>query len=65
MFSLCINFIEYGNSGSVDLTPLKNKTFNTASLPLTTDEEETDFKSDVSSQPTFFTDKMISGNSAP
>ncbi|XP_035767039.1 pro-epidermal growth factor [Neolamprologus brichardi] len=51
---------EYGNSGSVDLTPLKNKTFNTASLPLTTDEEETDFKSDVSSQPTFFTDKMIS-----
>uniref|UniRef100_A0A3Q4HI28 Epidermal growth factor n=1 Tax=Neolamprologus brichardi TaxID=32507 RepID=A0A3Q4HI28_NEOBR len=31
----------YGNSGSVDLTPLKNKTFNTASLPLTTDEEET------------------------
>lgn len=56
MVSLCINFIEYGNSGSVDLTPLKNKTFNTASLPLTTD---------VSSQPTFFTDKMISGNSAP
>ncbi|XP_005467322.3 pro-epidermal growth factor [Oreochromis niloticus] len=51
---------EYGNSGSVDLTPLKNKTFNTASLPLTTDKGETDFHSDVSSQPTFFTEKMIS-----
>ncbi|XP_053179658.1 pro-epidermal growth factor [Scomber japonicus] len=56
---------ESGDTESVDLTSLKSKTFNDESTPLTTttlsaDKRGTDFDSDVDSDRTLFTDKMIS-----
>lgn len=66
----CVYSLESGDTESVDLTSLKSKTFNDESTPLTTttlsaDKRGTDFDSDVDSDRTLFTDKMISGNSVP
>lgn len=70
MLTPCFNCTEFGDSKSTALTSLKNKTFNDESTSLTTpelstDEGESDLHSDVDSESTLFTDKMISGNSAP
>ncbi|XP_034739439.1 pro-epidermal growth factor [Etheostoma cragini] len=56
---------ESGDSESTDLRSLKNKTFNDESTPLTTPGLSTDKTaavrdSDVGSEPTLFTDKMVS-----
>lgn len=64
----CVYSLE--SDESVDLTSLKNKTFSDESSPLTTPRLSTDkggtgLDSDVDSEQTLFTDKMISGNSIP
>nr|XP_033488398.1 pro-epidermal growth factor isoform X2 [Epinephelus lanceolatus] len=56
---------ESGESESTDLTSLKNKTFNDESTPLTTpglsaDEADANPDSAAGSEPTLFTDKMVS-----
>lgn len=64
MLTIWIHYVESGDGESTDLTSLKNKTFNDESAPgLSTDEAEAN--SDVGSEPTLFTDKMVSGNSVP
>ncbi|XP_028272289.1 pro-epidermal growth factor [Parambassis ranga] len=50
---------ETGNRQASDATSLKNKTFNDESTPVTP-PGKADFHSDVSSNPTLFTDKMVS-----
>ncbi|XP_076595958.1 pro-epidermal growth factor [Chaetodon auriga] len=56
---------ESGDRESTDLTSLKNKTLNDESTPLTipglsTDEVEANLDSEVDSESTLFTDKMVS-----
>lgn len=65
---VCFNCAEYEDSKTTDLTSLENKEFTderTQPTPeLSTDEGEADLQSDVGSEATLFTDKMISGNIA-
>lgn len=57
-------------SGDSDITPLKSKPFGNESRSLTTPgpssaKMEADIDFVVSSEPTTFTDKMVSGNGVP
>lgn len=66
--TICIHCVEHGDREPTVLTSLKNKTLNDDSTPLTTPELSTDnaevnLDSEVGSEPTLFTDKMVSGNS--
>lgn len=66
----CVYSLESGDTEPADSTSLKNKIFNDESTPLTTTplsakKGGTDVDSDVDSDRTLVTDKMISGNSVP
>lgn len=70
MVTIWIHCVESGDSEATDLTSLKNKTFNDESAALTTpglssEKAEVNLDPDAGSDPTLFTDKMVSGNSVP